>query len=322
MKARVFIRADGSPQIGLGHIVRCYALALMLKADFTITFFCKYIPEKICNELTDNGFEVMKIAEEPDFLDVLTDNSIIVLDGYHFSTAYQKTIKNIGAKLVCIDDLFDKEFFADLIVNHAPAVKPADYRCQSYTTFALGPEYVLLRPAFLEQAQQERIFDKIETIMICFGGSDSKNLSAKIVEIVSGFSEFKKINLVTGAAYEYEHTLTEITATDNRIRHYKAIDEKQMLLVMRESDIAIVPSSGTLLEALACNCRVISGKYIDNQELLFERYKNAGMFINAGSFAAGDVYDAVRQALSSKQKQVKPFDGKSAVRLRERFLKL
>ena len=50
LKPKVYIRTDGSPEIGLGHLTRCIALAYMLKKDFAITFVCKEIPEKISRE--------------------------------------------------------------------------------------------------------------------------------------------------------------------------------------------------------------------------------------------------------------------------------
>ncbi len=58
---------------------------------------------------------------------------IVVLDGYHFGTNYQKQIKLKGAKLVCIDDMHDKEFVADLIINHIPRITPQDYNVQPFT---------------------------------------------------------------------------------------------------------------------------------------------------------------------------------------------
>jgi len=36
MLHKIYIRADGGKEIGLGHLVRCFALALMLKDDFEI----------------------------------------------------------------------------------------------------------------------------------------------------------------------------------------------------------------------------------------------------------------------------------------------
>ena len=49
---------------------------------------------------------VKKISHEEEFLDKLSGDSLVVVDGYHFNTAYQKRIKAIGSKLICIDDLF------------------------------------------------------------------------------------------------------------------------------------------------------------------------------------------------------------------------
>ena len=62
------------------------------------------------------------------------------------------------------------------------------------------------------------------------------------------------------------------------------IDEEQLLALMKEADLAIVPSSGILLESLAAGCRIISGMYTDNQQFIYSAYRDAGCFIDAGNF--------------------------------------
>ena len=146
---KIYIRVDGNSDIGLGHVTRCIALAHMLKVDYEIRFYSKFIPDSICNELFSNGIELKKINDEASFLNAIESRQIVVLDGYKFDTEYQRQIKSRGAKLICIDDLHDKKFYADLIINHAPGVKPENYSAQYYTQFCLGPEYALLRPVFL-----------------------------------------------------------------------------------------------------------------------------------------------------------------------------
>ncbi len=261
----VHIRVDGSPEIGLGHLVRCIALSYMLKNEFDITFICREIPAKIKSELDENKFALLEI-EDSVFFDLIKPKDIVVLDGYHFDTNYQKKIKAKGAKLVCIDDLHDKVFFADLIINHAPNIKASDYRAQPYTKYALGIEYALLRPAFLEQAKKERKIEKIETVLICFGGADFKNLTESTLNIVLKFEEFKKIIVITGSAYNYLGGLNELIQKDKRVVHYHSIGEQQMLTIMQGTDLAIVPASGILFEALAAGCRVIFGYYVKNQK--------------------------------------------------------
>jgi UDP-2,4-diacetamido-2,4,6-trideoxy-beta-L-altropyranose hydrolase len=322
MKVQVFIRADGSTTIGLGHLVRCSALAFMLKDDFTVTFFCREIPDIMVTELEEKDFRCIRIADANEFFSNITSGSIVVLDGYHFDTDYQKRIKAIGAKLVCIDDLHDKEFVADLIINHAPHITPQNYKTQPYSQFALGLEYALLRPAFLEQAQKQRIIEKIETLLICFGGSDLKNLTQSSLEVALELKEFKKIIVVTGAAYQISEVFDQLTKSDPRINHWHVINEEQMLAVMTEVELAIVPASGILFEALAAGCIVLSGFYTDNQKLVYENFKKSGSIIDCGNFDISKIRNSLKEALTVKRNQDNPIDGKSSSRINKIFNQL
>lgn len=269
MKLKVYIRADGGAQIGLGHIVRCSALAHMLKEHFEINFFCREIPDAIREELNTSGFPCNKIENEDEFLDKLTYKTIVVLDGYHFDTDYQKQIKASGAKLVCIDDIHNKEFVADVIINHTPGIRPKDYKAKPYTQFALGLDYALVRPAFLEQAKKPRTIKKIETVMICFGGSDTKNLTEYAVNVTSEFSQFRKIIVVTGSAYQLSDSFN-LLLNNKKIEHRQSLNEHKMLDAMLEAELAIVPASGVLLEVLAAGCIPLIGYYVDNQKLFHD----------------------------------------------------
>jgi len=297
MKPQIFIRADGSSQIGLGHLFRCIALAYMVKIDFEVSFFCADIPISLEKELINNSIRLIKINEEEQFFKHLSDRIIIVLDGYMFDTKYQKKIKSYGAKLVCIDDLHEKELVADLIINHTPGIDPQDYNVSPCTQFALGLDYALLRPTFLEQAKKKRTIKKIETVMICFGGSDYLNLTQTLLYIALEFPQFKKIIVVTGSAYQIKNSLIELVSSDGRIEYHHALNEKQIFDVMLEADLAIVPSSGILFEVLATGCIAISGSYIENQELVYTNFKNAGCIIDAGNFSYQKSYKAIAEAL-------------------------
>jgi len=296
-------------QIGLGHLIRCLALAHMLKNDFEISFFCKEIPENIEEELNENQFRLIKIQHENQFFGLLTDKLIVVLDGYDFDTSYQRKIKAEGCKLVCIDDLHDKEFVADLIINHTPGINPQDYIAEPYTQFALGVEYALLRPSFLKQAQIQRSILKIETVLICFGGSDPKNLTQNTLQVASEFPWLKKIIVVTGSGYHPPNTFYHLVDIDPRIEHRHALNEQQMLNTMLESDLAIVPSSGVLLESLCCGCVPLICYYTDNQKLFFQElinvYKINHFGDNSSSFQ--------KEHLIKVLKTVKPINSDSVI---------
>jgi UDP-2,4-diacetamido-2,4,6-trideoxy-beta-L-altropyranose hydrolase len=313
---KVLIRVDGSTHIGLGHVVRCIALAHMLKKEFHIHFFSKEIPDSIIREIILNDFEFTKIETEETFFKILTGKQIVVLDNYFFDTAYQKKIKEISdCKLVCIDDLHDREFYADLIINHAPGVKQEDYKAQPYTQFALGLDYALLRPVFLEQAHKSRIINNKESLFICFGGSDFNNLTHRVLQIASKFKEFKRIIVVTGAAYTNIDSLSLLVKTSSKVENHSNISGTKMLALMAQSDVAIVPSSGVLLEVISAGCYVISGTYIENQKYAFQTFKDQNIIISAESFSEESIQGAIEKVLYTKVQQTKKIDGNQKSRL-------
>lgn len=318
MLPKLYIRADGNSQIGLGHLIRCFALANMVKDNFEVSFVSKEIPEQTKIEF-ENSFAVKKIDNEKDFLDLVKSNDTVLLDGYNFDTDYQKEIKNKNCNLICIDDLHDKKYEADLIINHAPGIKAENYNSNLFTQFALGTGYALLRPEFIEQALKERQINRIEKVFICFGGADMNNLTESVLKQVLNFTEFTKIIVVTGSAYIHKDKLNLLTSSDTRIEHLHSVDSKKMCKLMSGSDLAIVPSSGILLEALACGCKVISGMTADNQKYVYSNYLMTEAFMDAKMFEDENVSTAIDKAINNSTHGKKIIDGKSKERLSKLF---
>lgn len=314
---KAYIRADGSPTIGLGHLVRCIALAEIIKNRCEVTFICKDIPDALKLEISDSNFDLLIIKNEETFLRLITADDLVILDGYNFDSNYQKLIKSKNTKLICIDDLHDKKHYADLIINPAPGVESEDYRAEPYTDFALGPRFALLRPTFLKQAKENRVIDKIRTVLICFGGADYKNLTASVLEGVTQFKgEFEKIIVITGSAYSYLDGLKDLIKKEQRVHHFNAVSEKEMLALMLQSDLAIVPSSGILFEVLSTGMKVISGYYADNQLNIYKGFLELNAIIDAGDFTD----DALSHALQDVDRNTltKVIDGSSANNLSEK----
>lgn len=320
MKPDLFIRTDGSSEIGLGHLVRCISLSIYLSDPFNITFVCREIPQKIEDELSQEGIALVKIDEEREFFDLLESNSTVVLDGYSFDTVYQKKVKESGCKLACIDDLHDKEFYADLIINHSPGISKDQYSAQPATKYALGLDYVLLRPPFLKAAlnQNLREQNKRETLLVCFGGSDSENLTVRTLNVVLDFNQFKKIIIITGSAYKFNDELLKTIKGREKVLHYHALDGEEMAAAFIESDVAIVPSSGILFEALATGNIAISGTYTNNQKEVYRGFKKLNAIIDAGNFSEEKIRDAIQQISLYTTQQIF-IDGKSPGRIRTLF---
>ncbi|MDT0677456.1 UDP-2,4-diacetamido-2,4,6-trideoxy-beta-L-altropyranose hydrolase [Autumnicola musiva] len=321
-ESKIYIRVDGGPEIGLGHLVRCMALAHMLKDDFEINFVSKEIPDNISEDILNQGFLVKRIDSEQDIFSYLSGKEIVVVDHYGLDSAYQENIKRRGSKLICIDDLHNKLFYADLIINHAPGITPEDYKAQTYTQFALGLDYALLRPEFLKAAKQKKINKEVNTVFVCFGGSDLKNITERCLNVLLGMDKFERIIVVVGSSHQKVRQIKEIAAGNKEVDFYHSIDAKKMLELMKISDLAIVPSSGILLEALSLGLKIISGMYVENQRYVFENYNKEGVFVSAGNFSKEDILLAVNKLISQSSAPLVDIDGHSALRINKYFQRI
>lgn len=274
MKNNVIIRADGGVSIGMGHVVRCLALADMLKNDFNIVFAIQQPDESIANTIHTVTDNIIQLPLENDyqkdisnFESYLKSNDIVVLDGYHFKTDYQKRIKNKGCKLVCIDDLHSWHQVADVIINHAEGVDESLYSAEGYTKFCLGLDYLLLRKPFLKLASTVKKISAIKKVFISMGAADVNNLTQKFTEALTGINGLEEIHLMLGSINPHLKSLERLIENNKQIKiktHFN-ISAEELVELLKNCDLAICPASSISLECCAVGIGLISGYTAENQ---------------------------------------------------------
>lgn len=273
MKPKVYLRADGNSEIGMGHVIRSIALGSMLSQHFECLFYTRFVNIFIEKECEISRLTLVKLnsEHEAEFLNILQGNEIVVLDNYFFSYDYQKQIKCKGSKLVCIDDIHKVKYVADMVINHSPAVKSKDYNIGSNTRLLLGLKYVLLRKPFLKKAREIRTqTNLIKTVLVCFGGSDLNNLSVKYLEIFLANTNYK-ISLVVGLNYKYYEELLSYQ-NNERVMISRGLSQVDMLRLIESIDLAFVPASSILFEVLALHKPFITGHFVENQREISDYY--------------------------------------------------
>jgi UDP-2,4-diacetamido-2,4,6-trideoxy-beta-L-altropyranose hydrolase len=281
----VFFRADGNASIGLGHLVRCMALADMLKGYFSIIFVTFTTDSKIVAMLNQvaNEVDVLTDSRSDNFLKRINANDIVVLDGYQFTENDQKNIKDKGAKLVFIDDLNQGVFFADVIINMALGAALLSYQAQTNCRFLLGPDYALLRKPFLEEAKKQREIAPLSSLFINMGGSDEHNVTLKVLKAAQTVSSLQKIHVVTGAAYPHYEQLREWAIQDDfRIELYSNLQASEMRDLLVSCQAIICPASGVVLEATSVGLAILSGHTAANQLEALKGLEAAQVLINMG----------------------------------------
>lgn len=277
LKHKVLFRADASAEIGYGHFIRTLALADMLKEEFDCVF-CTAEPSPYQIREMQDICPYISLTEETkfqDFLAYLDGSEIVVLDNYFYTTDYQRQIKAKGCRLVCVDDMHDKHYVADAVVNHGLTNKNF-FDVESYTKLCLGFDYALLRKPFLHAVGGKKEKGKW---LISFGGSDIDNLTVKFASILENCYQVKNMTIVIGDGFKHIDSLKGLSkvAVKRNLTAFQMCDE------MKKAEYAVLPSSSVSIEALACGCKIACGYYVDNQKDYFNRMSKDGYIYPLGN---------------------------------------
>lgn len=278
-KRKIYFRADAGPEIGYGHYIRSLALADMLKQDFDCTMFTQNPTEYQLCEAKDICTVIALPADETrfdKFLTYLTGEEIVVLDNYFYTTDYQRMIKAMGCKLVCIDDMHDKHYVADVVINHC-VENQSLFHIEDYTKLCLGISYSLLRRPFWRQIPNNNRVPN--SYAICFGGADYLNLTQKYVKYLLNNNNVQHIVAIVGDGYAHEMSL----CISPKVSVEKKLNAYQIAEVFSTVKNVVCSSSSISYEAISCGANVYSGWYVSNQRMIYEMWRKKGCIIPLGN---------------------------------------
>jgi len=338
LKSRIIFRADGDSNIGLGHIMRCISLINMLHMDFQCVFICNKTSDKIFNfkdltcefiflnaESNEHEIEIIK--------PLLKKTDIFVIDGYHFTSEYQFSVKNVVKKLVCIDDKASIYFHADVIINHGSYKWANKYKTNTNTKILSGFPYLIVRSEFLNVASVTKKIEEVTNIFICFGGADPLNITPIALEASLECNFIENITVVTGSLYKNEKIINSIIKSnkEKKINYLKNATSKQMIFQIENSHLAISASSSIALEICCIKSALITGTVIDNQYAIHEQLIEAGCCKSIGDWNRQkkvnirkniEFLSDIEQANKIIQSQSVMIDGKSGERINKLFKEL
>ncbi len=280
---KIYFRTDASFTIGYGHFIRSLALAEMLQEDFECVIVTVNPTQYQINEI-NKVCEYISLPSDQShfetFLQTLKGDEIVVLDNYFFTSDYQKAIKSKGSKLVCIDDLRDKHYFADLII-HQGISDPSMFSAEAYTKFCIGIDWVLLRAPFLKAYNEtkSRPFPKsIGRIAVCFGGSDMNNITELTISALCNQKNITQIDIISNQN-------KSIFLGNDKIKliYHQNISADKIVEIFTNCDLGILSTSTICLEALACHTLLAVGYYVDNQAEFYKYLTQNKMALGLGN---------------------------------------
>ncbi|MCP9236760.1 UDP-2,4-diacetamido-2,4,6-trideoxy-beta-L-altropyranose hydrolase [Lewinella sp. JB7] len=323
-KPVVIFRADGHAEMGLGHLIRSAALAEMLAPDFACYFAYRHCPAGLSDQIavSCSGTHLLESDEPTEFLryaeGVGNGPVIVVLDGYHFGTAYQRSVIDAGHRLVCIDDIHAYHFLAHVVINHAGGIRPEDYSAEAYTRFCLGPRYALLRKAFRDTSPVRAALPN-KSGFVCLGGADPPNATLTVLEECGVECPDYTLDVVIGAAYAHRDVLDQYLAASNaRVRLHHGVSAEEMARLMADSDFGITSPSTVSFEYLSVGGTLYLLPIADNQADIYAYFVSGGL-----AFSFEDDFPVSQdRILGSREKRALLFDGNIQHRYRQLFTEL
>jgi UDP-2,4-diacetamido-2,4,6-trideoxy-beta-L-altropyranose hydrolase len=289
---RVVFRVEGEPNIGLGHVMRCMALAQSLvKHGHVVFFLMSQRSQHFCHNRADWPGKILSIPEaivdhdknaEPEWLikqcsELRAD--WLVVDGYQFDMVYRQSLQCNAFKLAIFDDMNNSgALYADMVINGAVNAGSQRYQITApKALLAIGPGYQVLRQEFLQPMNKKWSDRKRLTLM--FGGSDPQNLTLLALQSLCNVNAAEPVNMpitvITGAAYGRLHDLTDlINSSGLDITHLH--DCQRMAAVLVTTKLALSAAGGSQFELLACATPSILVVVSENQQLASQDAENQG----------------------------------------------
>lgn len=343
----LLLRVDASPVMGIGHFMRCLALAQAWQELGGRAVFCGHLSSPTLSQrLAREGFGLLPLAypETPPqvFCSMMAaevdrsghdDMSRVwtVLDGYHFTSECQEAIRNKGMKLLAIDDEgLQSRWNVDALLNQNLHARLLRYELTPDVLTFFGPDFALLRRDFRSHPSgQGGIQDVGRRLLVSLGGSDPENWTTRMIESAAqaGIPGLQ-CKVVVGPGNEHaagiEKRSRELGPEFEVLR-----SPGDMPALMRWADAALAAAGSTSWELAHMGVPTLLVAAAANQEPIAEHLDRMGAACNLGwakDLNLDDVAVRLKKLMFSREtrrsmalKGRAVVDGKGALRVAARM---
>lgn len=268
--------ANGSSDIGMGHVIRCQSLLQTLALRSHRCFWAmKGLPGAPVDRAAGTGAEVIRLhpALLPDeawktVLAYAKDLGIdfLVSDDYDTVHRHFQAALGAGLRLLILDDIADREYSGDLLLNQN-ATDGGIYRGKADRVgrLLLGPEFALLRPEFSVLAEVPDARNRPERVLITMGGADRYNLTHDALAALQDMDV--SIDVVMGPYYAHEVSLGPLL--NGRVTIHRNVTS--LLPLMQAAGWMVCSAGSTVWEGCRAGLPMVVVQTVKNQDQVAAR---------------------------------------------------
>ncbi|MBL77291.1 MAG: UDP-2,4-diacetamido-2,4,6-trideoxy-beta-L-altropyranose hydrolase [Chloroflexi bacterium] len=348
MKDTIFIRVESGEDVGYGHIIRCMALANYLKIHFKIIFITSNSTGNLNSLIKKNNFRRISlmrliplshsniINDAQQTIKIIkkfgNEKSLLLVDSYNLPIRWESLVKPYVRKLIVIDDLISRKHNCDLIIDqnlHTDMKKLYQNLIPNSCVKLFGPDYAILRKQFFIQRKHMKVRSlPIQKILISFGGSDKKDYTLSILNLIECLEKIKKIYVVVGSASSNKDKIRYFCKNHSQFEYIEQTEN--MAKLMRNADLAIGSGGTTTWERCCLGLpSIIFVTSIDQKDIAnaVSRY-NCGINLGKLNKSSKLVLSKILSSFNKKEFEIMSkncmnlVDGKGAIRITNVIRKL
>ena len=332
----ILFKVMGSPEIGLGHVMRSLELASELKKDLESKIFFHCNSDKRVIEKIEDKYAVFLTKENLDVNADIADKvmrydvDILVLDQMAENVNLCETVKlkKPDTLIVALDYFNYENSYLDIILNlynhNLNVPKPEEEFTGEYYE---GLEYAIIRDSFEEYIDKEkRIKENVNEILVTFGGSDTSENTIKVLNLLNNVQNNPKVNIVIGPMFKNKDKIIEIAEKQDRYEIYQ--DAANMEELIFNADLGFIGSGTTLMEFCALGTPAIVMPQNEREQRFANLFdKNDAISIIRDDYTEEEIITLINEIISSKEiraemsrNQRQLIDGKGKERIKKIIL--
>src|SRR5690554_1022852 len=298
----IAFRVDAGISMGSGHVMRCATLAHALVAKgHEVCFFCRPQAGDLCAWLIAQGFQVIELAaaiggteanyhkdlhatqhgawlgvtQAEDAAQTLAavrvQPDLWIVDHYGLDAYWHKQVA-VSTSLLVIDDLADRQYAADLLLDQNLGRSAKDYSGLTEAEVLAGLDYVLLRPEFTRARKQSYTRQRLEHIVITMGGVDQPNATGIALNALlsTELATLRKITVILGQANPHKAEIAQLGRLSQEVKIELVQGVDNMAERLCDADLAIGAAGTTSWERCAVGLPTVIVELAANQKLAAE----------------------------------------------------
>lgn len=309
----VVFRVDAGERIGLGHAMRCLALADALRARGARTVFVTTaLPEPTAAVLRARGHTVLPLADAGAIANGAPESELddgrqradalamqralqgigpldwIVVDHYHLGLVWERAAAGWARRRAVIDDHARRAHDCDLLIDHNVSAQWAQYDglLPPRALRLVGPRFALLRRQFARSGDA-RPRAVVARLLVAFGGADPTCETEKALAALSEPDlAALAVDVVVGAANPRLAAIRARAAARGNVQVH--VDAERMDALIERADLALGAAGVSALERCALGLPALLIAVADNQVPIARALAQRGAAVYLGRAEAVD----------------------------------